>query len=155
MTNALKLDIDLFKNDDNLWDIEIDTNGDLKGSNSIDTAVLMSLFTDKRADASEIRDSKERRGWWGNLFNDNEDYEIGSKLWLSTNQGRLTDDTLNAINSQALNCLVWMKEDNIVDDIKVSSNIIGNEQVRLNLKFIIGSNIINKYFILWENSRWQ
>jgi len=159
MADNLTLDIDFFTDENNTsefyWDVKISKDGDLEGSNSIDTAILMSLFTDKRADVSEIRESSQRRGWWGNLFNDNVGYEIGSKIWLNSSQGRITAENLNSLNTNSLESLAWLKEDNIVDDIKVSSEKTGNREIRLHIKFVIGANTIDRNFILWENSRWR
>ncbi|MCK5602308.1 phage GP46 family protein [Candidatus Pacearchaeota archaeon] len=149
-----KLDVD-FVLTDGVWDLAIDTDGDLVGSNSIDTAILMSLFTDKRATASEIQEGGQRRGWFGNAFNDDVTYEVGSKLWIHSNQGRMNNALLNDLNDKALDCLQWMLEDNVVSDIQVDSEILDTQEVQLNLKFVINENIIERNFILWENSQWR
>ncbi len=154
MSAINKLDVDFFLQDDGAWDLELDTDGDLKGSNSIDTAVLMSLFTDKRASSDEISEPGQRRGWFGNLFNDDITYEIGSLIWLYSNQGRLDDELVNNLNDKALDSLNWMITDNVVNDIKANSSITSNNQVTLNLKCFIGQNIIERNYTLWENSRW-
>lgn len=154
MTAIGKLDIDFFKGEFD-WDLEIDTDGDLKGSNSIDTAVLMSIFTDKRATSSEIQEAGQRRGWFGNLFNDDITYEVGSKLWIHSNQGRFDNDILNDLNDKALNALNWMIEDNVASEINVSSELSSNNTIKLNIKFTINENIIERNFILWENSQWR
>jgi len=137
------------------YDLEVDTDGDLKSIDSLDTATLMSLLTDSRATGEEIQEAGQRRGWWGNLFNDDPTFEIGSKLWLDTNQGRITQLTLNNINDKALLCLEWLKTDNLVKDIEVTSALTGSNKIQLNIKFFIESNILEKSFILWENSQWR
>lgn len=54
--------------------------GDIACGNDLQTAILISLFTDRLADASDETDDGNRRGWWGDL---EQDYRVGSRLWLS------------------------------------------------------------------------
>ena len=90
-----------------------------------------------------------------NLFNDDINFEIGSKLWLVAGQGRINDELLNNINDKALDALNWFINDNIVDDIEANSSIIANDESQLALKFFVGDNIIERNFTLWENSQWR
>lgn len=150
---AIKTDIDFFKQESDLFDLEIDTDGDLKGSNSTNTAVDMSLGTDKRAVPSEIKEASLRRGWVGDIFNTVPNYEIGSKWWLR-DQGRLTNESVNFIVGDTKKALNWMLEDKEISNLEV----IGIKKIRLNeleikIRFIIDDNIVERVFILWENSR--
>ncbi len=149
------IDLVLEVGDQEVYDLEFTTEGDLKATDSIDTALLMSLFTDKRADSSEIREAGQRRGWFGDLFNDDPNYKTGSKIWLHIDQGIVDEGTLSNINDKALNSLNWMIEDSIVDDIKIFSSIKSNTEIEIKIQFFIGDNVIERNFILWENSRWQ
>lgn len=145
------IDIKLTKTND-YWDIFLDNSGDLEGVNSIDTAIDISLFTDKRADKSEIQASELRRGWIGNLFNAIIDYKIGSKLWLIY-QARNLQLTANKGVDFIKDSLKWLIEDGLVEDIKVSANrTIDN--IEFNLRIIRKDNEIERIFILWENSQW-
>jgi phage gp46-like protein len=57
--------------------------GDLRAEQGLATQVLICLMTDRRVEASELRDGDENRGWIGDSF-DVVDGEtpIGSRLWL-------------------------------------------------------------------------
>lgn len=57
--------------------------GGLRAKAALETAVLICLMTDARAEATELRDGDVNRGWPGDSF-DLQDGEaaIGSKLWL-------------------------------------------------------------------------
>ena len=152
---AIKTDIDFFKQDDGLFDLEIDTDGDLKGSNSTNTAVDMSLGTDKRAAPSEIKEASLRRGWVGDIFNTVVNYEIGSKWWLR-DQGRLTDESVNFIVADTKKALNWMLEDKEISNLEV----IGIKKIRKNeldikIRFVIDDNIVERVFIVCENSRFN
>ena len=114
----------------------------------------MSLLTDKRANADEIVEASSRRGWFGDLFNDIANYQIGSKIWIHTNQARVDDEILQNVNDKAFDSLKWMLEDRIATDIKVNS-YFENKVLYCNIKFIIDNNIIDRNFKLWEQSQWQ
>lgn len=89
-------DIKIIWNDkDFSGDILFD-DGDLVREEGLETAVLMSLFTDKRASESDnLPDpgSTDRRGWWGDQVSEIPGDEIGSKLWL-LKRSKTTQDTL-------------------------------------------------------------
>jgi phage gp46-like protein len=55
--------------------------GDVQSGDDLESAVLISLFTDRRAEASDVvpDGSNDRRGWWGDSGSL---YLIGSRLWL-------------------------------------------------------------------------
>ena len=58
---------------------------DLESDEGLETAVIISLFTDRRAKTDDIlpdSNSLDKRGWWGDLVSDVEDDQIGSRLWL-------------------------------------------------------------------------
>lgn len=64
---------------------EVDNRGGLRAKAMLETAVLICLMTDARADVDELRDGDVNRGWAGDTFEvDVEAGEapIGSKLWL-------------------------------------------------------------------------
>lgn len=49
----------------------------------LETAVLICLMTDRRVDATELRDGDVNRGWPGDAFDlDGDETPLGSKLWL-------------------------------------------------------------------------
>ena len=62
-------------------------NGQLSLDDSLYTAVLISLFTDRRADEDDELPASEtwRRGWWADSLAQNGIFkkdQIGSRLWL-------------------------------------------------------------------------
>ena len=74
-----------------VWDVAtghgeyVIQDGSLKSGKDIETAVLISLFTDRIADINdELPDAtnntrNDRRGWWGDT---GQAYPIGSRLYL-------------------------------------------------------------------------
>jgi phage gp46-like protein len=119
---------------------------------SFDTAILVSLFSDKRADPSEVLESQNRRGWWGNAFyQDTDDKEMGSKLWL-LEQARLTQDTANRAQDYVRDALSWLVEGGYLKNILVETEII-DKSLYCNITFIRDGSISeSKSFLLWEQS---
>lgn len=127
------VDIALTQQEDGSFDISVDENGDLAQTADIDTAIYMSLLTDKRAASSEVLLPQNRRGWWGNIFNTDPDYEIGSKMWL-LEQSRGTQDTLNKAQQYVVDCLQWLITDKYVKGIAVNAELVANG-IQVNVKF--------------------
>ncbi|MCV5591620.1 phage GP46 family protein, partial [Escherichia coli] len=83
--------------------------GDIVCGNDLQTAILISLFTDRLADASDETDDGNRRGWWGDL---EQDYRVGSRLWLLRRQKLTTQVALKA-EAYAREALQWLKDDGV------------------------------------------
>ena len=98
------IDIALIQDERGNFDIGIDPDtGDFLLASGFDTGLTMSLFCERRPDASEVPTAELRRGWGGNEVGP-EGFEIGSKLWL-TYQSRKTQATLNLVIDYARTAL--------------------------------------------------
>lgn len=109
------------------WDV---TPGDLATEPGLETAVLLSLFTDRVADPSFVPPPGEpfdRRGWWGDTF---EASPIGSRLW-QLNRAVKTDGTtlLAEARDYCLEALQWLKDDGVVASIDVATRWIGKQAI--------------------------
>lgn len=133
-----------------LFDVTI-VNGDFKLVDSFDTSIDVSLFADERADKSEVPAAELRRGWWGNQFGDDINFQLGSKLWL-LDQTRNTQDTLNSAIDFAKKSLQWLIDDDHVENIEVLGEQTSTG-IRLTVKiFRDQSRVDTKFYDLWENS---
>lgn len=142
-------DVDLLRLDDGLYDIQIDADGDIKTKDSFDADIITSLFSDKRADSSEVTIPFHRRGWIGNELND-DGFELGSKLWLFQ-QERLTQTTLNALATEAQNCLQWLVRDGFAKSVTaVASRSNGTAVLTITLK--TASEALTQTFTMWQNT---
>jgi phage gp46-like protein len=95
---------------------------DLASDRGLITAVLLSLFTDRRAENDDIPpsgDSSDRRGWWADQFADIEGDRIGSRLWL-LDRSTLTNETLLRAQQYATEALQWMLDDKVVAGIAIT-----------------------------------
>ena len=97
-------------------------NGDLVADQGLQTAVVVSLFTDRRAEPDDaIPDgSNDRRGWWGDTYAAIPGDQIGSRLWL-LGRAKETQDTLNRAREYALEALQWLVDDGLVKSVDVTA----------------------------------
>lgn len=143
-------DILIAKDSDGVFDISI-ANGQLVTTNGLDTAIYMSLFTEKRATEDQIKEPSQRRGWVGNELNDDVTYEIGSYLWL-LDQAIINQDTANLGEAYISDCLQWMITDGLVGSITVDS-IIQSDKIVFNLTFLRNDGSELSYVLdLWDNT---
>ncbi len=132
------------------WDLTIDATGDILTADFFDTALLMSIFAEKRASESEVPESRFRRGWIGNeSFSD--DFEIGSKVWLFE-QARLNRDTLNGITSAAIEGLQWFLNRGFAINLIVDTILVeGTITLQIDI-FRPNSKVDRRFFSLWDGS---
>lgn len=93
---------------DGRGDWTIAPGGDLDTGDDLATAILLSLFTDRQANADDaIPDgTTDRRGWWG-------DPEIGSRLWL-LDRSKQTEAVRRKAADYIAEALQWLVDDGVV-----------------------------------------
>lgn len=132
---------------DDTYDIQFADNGDILTEDSLYTAILMSLFCERRADASEVPDNARRRGWIGNEATPG--FEIGSKLWIYE-QARITRSVLNGIADAASDGFQWLVDDGIAVSIETRA-LLQNGKPLLEVQMLRPSSQVDKqYFALWD-----
>lgn len=136
-----------------IFEIDIDpTTGDFLQTKGFDTSIAMSLFTDKRASASEVPQADLRRGFWASIYNGEFPlFEEGSKLWF-LGQARKTQDVLNAAIDHAKDSLQWLVTDNHADSVEVDGRFIENG-IQLDITiFRDGSIVESRSYDFWQNT---
>lgn len=134
-----------------LYDIKIGFDGDIETADAFDTALIVSLFTDARADESEVPEARRRRGWIGNEYTPG--IEMGCKLWIPLEQPRLTRSVLNQAQDAARDGLQWF----VTDELAVSITDVGVrvEQTGVFLEVTIQrspNQIERRFYQLWNNT---
>lgn len=130
--------------DDNNFHFRIDENGDLRHDETFHSFINVSLFSDRRADKSEIEQAQKRRGWEGDEFLTLEDYLIGSKLWL-LEQARNTIETKNKAVEIVRSALEWFVKVEYCDRIEVTGERILPSILKITGTFFVENNIINSF----------
>lgn len=96
--------------------------GDLISDDGLRTAVLISLFTDRRVSAEELPPGEtNRRGWWADSIAEEPGDQIGSKLWLLERE-KQTSEVLERAREYAEEALQWMIEDSVAASVSVATS---------------------------------
>lgn len=113
---------DFFLQDDGngTFDLNIVRN-DIQLDAGLETAIIVSLFTDKRVTIEELPFGEtDRSGWWGDLLAELETDKIGSKLWTLAREKK-TEKTRTRIIEYVQEALAWLIADGIAESIDVNA----------------------------------
>lgn len=99
----------------------------LQNDEGLDTAVVLSLFTDRRANDDDILPnfSDDKRGAWFDSYADVEGDQFGSRLWL-LERAKLTAETVNRVREYCAEALNWMVRDGVAKAVNVVAEITRN-----------------------------
>ena len=99
-------------------------DGDLQSGQDLETACLVSLFTDRLAtpDFVPTDGTSDRRGWWADLYSDQ---PLGSNLW-QLDRSKKTRDTLGLAKRYAEDALQWLIDDGVARSVFVDTRWLGN-----------------------------
>ena len=132
------------------YDFSWTADGDISMAETLDTAILMSIFEEVRASASEIPQSEARRGWFGNESTPG--FQQGSKTWLFE-QERITGSVLAELGVVVRNCLQWLIDDKIAVNVEVEQPILQNGGVCVYINLSRdGSPVDRRFYEIWNNT---
>lgn len=101
-------------------------------------AVVISLFSWKRADSGDTYDGTNKFGWWGDTYSD---YQIGSKLWQYLRRS-LTAETMLEIKEECENALQWLVDTGVCSLVEVEVERSDLNRLNLLVKLeVSGKNI--------------
>jgi phage gp46-like protein len=143
------MDLKLIYEDDR-FDLAGITAGDLAADDGLETAVIVSLFTDRRASRAELPVGQTgRRGWWGDEIGDAD--PIGSKLWLLHREKQLPEVAARA-REYAREALEWLIDDGIAESVEVGAEIMSNGVLGLSIEITrpSGQRAGYRYQYNWE-----
>ncbi|WP_088147068.1 phage GP46 family protein [Achromobacter denitrificans] len=122
------------------------------GDTPLARAVLISLFTWRRALESDPVDDSDLQGWWGDSFPSVSDDRIGSRLWLLRRR-TLSDQTrLDAI-AYAREALKWLIDDGIFMDVRIEAERQGRERLALRVVAVHGDGadeVLAEFNDIWQ-----
>ena len=149
----------IWNNDYQEGDIQYN-KGDLTRELGLETAVMMSLYTDRQASTDDIlpdSNSIDRRGWWGDQITDFDGDQIGSRLWL-LERSKITDDIISTAKFYIEESLQWMIDDEVVQNIEIEverqnrADGSGTLAALIQLEQSDGKIVALKYDDLWKNT---
>jgi phage gp46-like protein len=96
----------------------------LQDDNSLDTAVIISLFTNARASDDDVLPpgATDKQGSWMDSFPDVEGDKIGSRLWL-LDRAKLTQETVDKARFYCEEALAWLVTDGVAKAVNVVTEI--------------------------------
>jgi len=122
----------------------------------LETAVLMSLFLDRRANPDdELPDGEDDpRGYWGDAFGDDEENptvqdRIGSRLWL-LRRSALTDETVTRAREYALEGLEHFKSDGVASAVRVETEAQGLETLAIGVEIDDQKGGTRRFDFAWD-----
>lgn len=91
--------------------------GELGEDRTLETAVLISLFTDARVSDLELPQGvDDKRGFWADALTENDN--TGSKIW-ALSRSKQTPESLALLETYAKDSLEWMIEDGVASGVSV------------------------------------
>jgi phage gp46-like protein len=133
-------------------DIDIDS-ANLYRDPGFETAVLISLFSDARADETdELPDNGgDRGGFWGSQLLG---FELGSKLWL-LNRSKLDDATTATMEQYLKDALQWMIDDEIASSVETAAVRVGGYMVNFLVRITRaeGDRATLRFWANWESQK--
>lgn len=95
------------------WQLD---GADLLAGDDLQTAVLISLFTDRVAQPDDVipDGTTDPRGWWA----DDPEHPVGSRLWL-LDRAKQTTETLASAQDYIVEALQWLIDDGVAAAVDV------------------------------------
>lgn len=118
---------------------------DLDSDDGLETAVIVSLFSDRRAHADDALPSgNDRRGWWGDTYPDVAGDKIGSRLWLFS-RSKQTTQTLDTARDAARDALTWLVDDGVARSIDVQAYVVRSGVLGLDIAIARADKPVAQY----------
>ncbi|WP_029686144.1 phage GP46 family protein [Tatumella saanichensis] len=118
---------------------------DLSAGDDIETSVLLSLFSDRRAAPDDVTDDGERRGWWGDTGSE---ISLGSRLWMLRRSVLSAAVAANA-EFYAKESLMWLVDDGVLSDVSVTAVIRWPDRLILNVNLFWPNDNRQEYSFRW------
>lgn len=126
---------------------------DLLADDGLETAVIISLFSDKRLPAGQTPNdgTNDPRGWWGDI-GDEDGKQLGSYLWLLWREKVLPSTVARAIE-YCKDALQWMIDDGIAATVNVTGERAGLYQISLGIEILRPTGDTLRYAYLWDGQQ--
>jgi phage gp46-like protein len=121
----------------------------LETGHDLESAVLISLFTDQTADPDDVLPPdmvNDPRGWWADTYTGD---LIGSKLWQVLGRVR-NQDTLNFAGDATRKSLAWMLTDGVASSVEVVPSFYGSGGLRLDIAITGPTGMTSRFSFVWQ-----
>lgn len=127
-------------------------NGLLVGGSDLETAVIVSLFSDGRlpADQSPPDGSTDRRGWWADTYRE---MPLGSLLWTLERRAISNRTALLAeAKSICTDALGWLVSDGVAASVQVTTLWLTPTTLGIAITITAPTGTVSQYRYAWA---WQ
>ena len=131
-------------------------NGDVEREEGLLTSVLISIFTNRRAENDDnLINESDKQGWWGDLISNVDDDKIGSRLWL-LDRSKTDQQTLLDAKFYIEESLQWMIDDEVASFVNVTTERIDRNDgsatlgATIQISYSDGNTIAFKFVDLWN-----
>jgi phage gp46-like protein len=143
------MDVGLFIGDDGIVRPELEA-GDLKADEGLETAVLISLFSDQRAEEIEVPNGQtSRRGYWGDMYPPVEGDRHGSKIW-THERSKASLSVLAALETRILEALDWMIKDGAAVSVSAEGEIDDFKQMFFTIEITRPTGENDRFSLIWD-----
>jgi phage gp46-like protein len=124
--------------------------GDVQTGQDLETACLVSLFTDKLAtpDFAPTDGTQDRRGWWADPY---QDAPLGSNLW-QLERAHKTRNTLGLARRYTLDALQWLITDGVAKSIECNTSWITSTMLGIAIQITKPDGSVTRFAFGWA---WQ
>lgn len=144
------MDVGFFDTGGENLDLEIE-DGDLKADRGLQTAALISLYSDKRLDLEQLpRGHTDPRGWWADAISDVRGDQIGSRLWRLEASGKITTSSVVEFENLLADAFEWMIEDGLASEVLVGAQRNGLNELSGSISIVKPSGENIPFDFLWD-----
>lgn len=145
-------DVRLSINEDNVFDIAIE-DGDLVGDDGLETAVAISIFTDRRVTDEELPyPQTDKKGWWGDMFPEVDQDKIGSRLWL-VGREKVTQEVANRAQDYCKEGLQWLIDDGVASSVTAIATYNSFKNLIIQIEIVKPSGKKSRFQVLWDKQQ--
>lgn len=126
----------------------------LAQEDGLETAVILSIFTDRRAHADDALPSgDDRRGWWADAYAEVEGDRWGSRLWL-LDRSKQMPDVLRKAEEYTQEALRWLIEDRVVQTVQCAAEVVRDGVMGLTVVMTRGkkSSAKFRFEVFWKGN---
>lgn len=136
----------VWSNDLTLGDWSL-AEGDLETGQDLETACLVSIFTDRLAetDYAPTDGTTDRRGWWGDLYSDR---PLGSRIW-ELERAKKNRGTLGLAQRYALDAMQWLIDDGVATDVLVNTQWVTPTMLGIAIAITKPNGTVSRFMFGW------
>jgi phage gp46-like protein len=124
--------------------------GNIETDELLNTAVVISLFTRRRALPDDIlpEPGGDRGGWWADSYPDVPGDLLGSRLWL-LNRSKATQTVINQAKVYTIECLKWLVDDGIAAAVNVEVERQPDDRLAFRVEIVKPTNLATRWQGIW------